>query len=89
MPGLVVFGALVAVAGIALILLATVLARRDEEGARGGEEGGKERARVRGGGVIMIGPIPIIVGSDAKWTVVAMVLAILLIVLSFLLGRAA
>jgi uncharacterized protein (TIGR00304 family) len=41
---------------------------------------------VRGGGVIMIGPIPIIFGSDAKWTGVAIVLAIVLIVVVLFSG---
>jgi len=38
-----------------------------------------------GGGVVMIGPIPIIFGSDAKWATVAIVLAIVL-VLVYILG---
>lgn len=33
------------------------------------------------GGVIMVGPLPIIVGSDMKMTIVAMVLAIIIIVI--------
>lgn len=37
---------------------------------------------VKGGGVVMIGPIPIIFGSDAKWASIAIVLAIALVVLA-------
>ena len=40
---------------------------------------------VKGGGVVMIGPIPIIFGSDARWASVAIVLAIVLVVV-YLLG---
>lgn len=40
--------------------------------------------KVKGGGVVMIGPIPIIFGSDAKWATVAIILAIVL-VLAYLL----
>jgi len=36
---------------------------------------------VRGGGVVMIGPIPIIFGSDAKWASIAIGLAIVLVLL--------
>jgi uncharacterized protein (TIGR00304 family) len=43
--------------------------------------------RVRGGAVIMIGPIPIVFGSDMKWASVAIVLAIILIVVAFVLYR--
>ena len=42
-------------------------------------------AEVRGGGVLMIGPIPIVFGSDAKWASVAILLAIVLILVYFLL----
>jgi len=46
----------------------------------------REGAEVRGGGVIMIGPVPIIFGTDMKWASVAIVLAIVLIVLTVVLG---
>ncbi len=49
-------------------------------------QGRKEGAEVRGGGVVMVGPIPIIFGSDARWASVAIVLAILLLVLTFVLN---
>ena len=41
---------------------------------------------VKGGGVLMIGPIPIIFGSDMKWASIAIVLAIVLIVVSLALS---
>lgn len=34
------------------------------------------------GGVVMVGPIPIIFGSDAKWASIAVVLAIVLVALA-------
>lgn len=46
---------------------------------------GTRRTEVKGGGVVLIGPIPIIFGSDAKWATVAIVLALVLVVLSLLL----
>jgi len=82
MIDLVIVGVAVAMAGFLVIFLATVLASRSEAQ----DEEGKG-ARVKGGGVIMIGPIPIVFGTDAKWTVIAMVLAILLIVLSIFLTQ--
>jgi uncharacterized protein (TIGR00304 family) len=45
----------------------------------------KSGAEVRGGGVVMVGPIPIIFGSDAKWASIAMLLAIVLVLLSIFL----
>ena len=48
-----------------------------------GTDGGGE---VKGGGVVMIGPVPIVFGSDMKWASVAMALAIVLVVLAILLN---
>jgi uncharacterized protein (TIGR00304 family) len=42
-------------------------------------------SEIKGAGVIMIGPIPLIFGSNAKWASVAIILAIVLIILSLLL----
>ena len=80
MLGLVILGTLVIIAGILIIFLATIFASRSK-----GDEKGVE---AKGGGVIMIGPIPIIFGTDPRWTAIAIVLAIVLIVLSLFLGRA-
>jgi uncharacterized protein (TIGR00304 family) len=49
---------------------------------------GRGHGGVKGAGVVMIGPIPIIFGSDAKWASVAIVLAILLVLLVFVLSVA-
>jgi uncharacterized protein (TIGR00304 family) len=78
---LVTAGIVVILTGIIVVLLAVFLGGRSKDGRRGEET----RAEVKGGGVIMIGPIPIIFGSDPKWTSIAIVLAIILVVLSLLL----
>jgi len=46
----------------------------------------REGSQVNGGGVVMVGPVPIIFGSDMKWASVAIVLAIILIVLTIVLS---
>jgi len=38
--------------------------------------------RVRGGGVVFLGPIPIVVGTDLRWAVLAFALAVLAFVLA-------
>lgn len=43
--------------------------------------------KVRGGGVIMLGPIPIVFGSDGESAKSAIILSIILTVLAFLLFR--
>jgi uncharacterized protein (TIGR00304 family) len=70
---LVTAGLLLIIAGFGVVMVSLV---SRESGTK---------TEVRGGGVIMIGPIPIIFGSDAKWASVAIVLAIVLILVYFLL----
>jgi len=48
---------------------------------------GKAKGEVRGAGVVMIGPIPIIFGSDAKWVGIVIGLVILLMILSLSLSK--
>jgi uncharacterized protein (TIGR00304 family) len=47
---------------------------------------GRGKGGVKGGGVVLLGPIPIIFGSDAKWASIAIVLAIVLILLVVIIG---
>jgi uncharacterized protein (TIGR00304 family) len=75
MVDLVIVGLLLVLVGFGVVVIAIL------------SQGKKEGVEVKGGGVIMIGPIPIIFGSDMKWASVAIVLAIILIVLAVVLSR--
>ncbi len=68
----VTVGILLILAGFAVVVIGTLTSAKKA----GGE--------VKGAGVVMIGPIPIVFGSDAKWASVAIVLAIVLVALSLL-----
>ena len=70
---LVTSGLLLIIAGFAVVMVSLI------------SRGSGTKTEVKGGGVVMIGPIPIIFGSDAKWASVAMVLAIVLILVYLLL----
>lgn len=48
---------------------------------------GKGESKIRGGGVIMLGPIPIVFGSDKESANTAIILAIILMILSLLIFR--
>jgi len=74
MPDLVLVGFLLILVGFGAIVVSMLSQTR------------KEGSEVKGGGVIMIGPVPIIFGSDMKWASVAIVLAIILIVLTVVLS---
>ena len=73
MTDLVTAGLLLVTAGVAIVAISMI--SREE----------RDKTEVKGGGVIMIGPVPIIFGSDKKWASAAMVLAIVLVLAYILL----
>ena len=79
MADLVFIGVAIILVGFLVVFLALMTASRSSET-------GEERTDVKGGGVILIGPIPIIFGSDAKWASIAIVLGIVLIILVLFSG---
>ena len=44
-------------------------------------KGGKEKGRVKGGGVVIIGPIPVIFGTDKESVKIILLLSIALVIL--------
>ncbi len=54
-----------------------------ENGEKGAEQETGEK-RVKGGGVILIGPIPIVFGTDKKYALILMILAIVLMLLAII-----
>jgi uncharacterized protein (TIGR00304 family) len=84
-PGITDLGFLLIILGFALALIATVLlVVRSPRGSSSG----------RGAGLLLIGPIPIVFGTDKQSVKVVMILAIVLILLALvvmllpsLLGR--
>jgi len=47
----------------------------------------RKKTSIKGGGVVLIGPIPIVFGSNWKIAIVLMIIAIIVILLSFFLFR--
>ena len=72
-----VLGLALIVVGITVIVVAIIISSK----------GGAKKGRVRGAGVIMIGPIPIIFGTDKKSVkaVLALALALTIVVLIIIL----
>ena len=84
---LLVIGIFVIFIGFLMILISTVLGiNQDSRSGQdySGRTEGKVESKVKGGGVIMIGPIPIIFGSDKESAKTAAILAIILMLLSLL-----
>jgi uncharacterized protein (TIGR00304 family) len=75
--------------GVALIVLGVVLTitRRGSKRNRDNEkEGERNKRELRVGGVVMLGPIPIIFGTDRKMLLIALVAALALIAFYILLS---
>ena len=79
---LITVGFLLVVIGI-LVILAGIFSMAYQAWKTGGVE--KPEGGVRGGGVVMIGPIPIIFGTDIGALKLVMILAIVLMVIAALL----
>jgi uncharacterized protein (TIGR00304 family) len=79
---LVTLGFLIVFIGM-LIILAGVFSAAYQSWKTGSGSMEKPETSVRGGGVIMIGPIPIIFGSDVGAVKIVILLAIALMLLAF------
>ena len=69
-PWVMFVGSITIFIGIALVVIAVLMLLL-----------GRNRGSVRGGGIVLIGPIPIIFGSDYKTVKRLMVLAIILMII--------
>ncbi len=69
---LTILGISLIIAGLTLALISVVILLK------------KTRFKGSGGGVILIGPIPIVIGSDKRMTLILLALTLLVIVIFFL-----
>lgn len=74
---LVTIGIMLIILGFFFIILGMMRAKESA-----GEEITQEK--VKGGGVILIGPVPIVFGTDKRYALLLMILAIVLMVLAVL-----
>jgi uncharacterized protein (TIGR00304 family) len=72
-------GTLLIIVGVIVVILAVILSSTSR--------GNGEKAKVKSAGVVMIGPIPIIFGTDKKsaTTVIALALALMIILIVYYL----
>ncbi len=77
--------------GMMLILLGLLVLlwpqRNEKDHYFANSEKDEEHTKMRGGGVVMLGPLPIVVGSDPKIALVMMVMALAMMILSTLIAR--
>ncbi|VVB66954.1 Uncharacterised protein [uncultured archaeon] len=60
---------------------------KDHHFVNSGKDEDEEPPKVRGGGVVMLGPLPIIVGSDPKMALLMMVMALAMMILWALIAK--
>jgi uncharacterized protein (TIGR00304 family) len=73
--------------GIALMVLGiflTMAKNRTEEKTEKESQAEDKRSKVRGGGVVLIGPIPIIFGSDRKTLLIAIIASLIFTIIYLL-----
>lgn len=75
---LIVWGIIAIIVGFILISMDVIR----ERGVQPAQAPGEGEPTVKGGGVIMIGPIPLAFGSDTRYLVIALVLTIVLMLLA-------
>ena len=81
---IITLGFILVLAGV-LLLIIGMLSMAYHTICRSGAGAGEGETTVRGGGVIMIGPIPIVFGTDVGALKVVMILAILLMIAAAIL----
>ncbi|MEW6011049.1 TIGR00304 family protein [Methanobacterium alkalithermotolerans] len=73
---LILSGFLVVLLGISLIIIGTII----QSGSGNNSRENDSSAEIKTGGVILIGPIPIIFGSDKRMAITGVVMALILMV---------
>ena len=70
---IIIAGIAVIIIGFILVFVGTAL------------QASSKTSEVKSGGVILIGPIPIIFGNDKSFTIIAVIMAIIIMVVSYIL----
>ncbi|NJD52837.1 MAG: DUF131 domain-containing protein [Candidatus Methanoperedens sp.] len=68
--------------GVILMLLMFFLGRKNEIPGKKSISDTEPETEVKGGGVILIGPIPIVFGSDKRYAIISILLTIALMILA-------
>lgn len=80
---LIALGIVLIILGFFLVAFGIMLSAKESAGL---EERGQEpgEVKVKGGGVILIGPVPVVFGTDKRYALLLMILAIVLMLLAII-----
>ena len=80
---LTALGIVLAIMGFFLVALGVMRSAKESARPEGrGKE--QEEVKVKGGGVILIGPVPVVFGTDKRYALLLVVLAVVLMLLSII-----
>ncbi|MBC7079009.1 MAG: DUF131 domain-containing protein [Methanothrix sp.] len=75
---MLLLGILMIISGIMILMLDSIMRERRYEEMEETVMPAERRTDIKGGAVVMIGPLPVVIGSDQRMAAVLMVLAITL-----------
>jgi uncharacterized protein (TIGR00304 family) len=78
---LIAAGVLLIILGFFLIAFGMMRSKSED----GGPDQENREEKIKGGGVILIGPIPVVFGTDKRFVLIAMILAIVIMMLAIML----
>ncbi len=81
---LVIFGMILIMLGFFLVAAGMMRSAKESEGLEDSALKETREERIKGGGVILIGPVPIVFGTDKKDVPLLMLLAIVLMLLAII-----
>ncbi len=80
---LIAAGMVLTILGFFLVAFGIMRSARESAGLEGRDQEPREM-KVKGGGVILIGPVPIVFGTDKRYALLLTILAIVLMLLALL-----
>ena len=80
---LIAAGIILIIFGFFLITFGIMHSARESEERDSEHEAAREK-KIKGGGVILIGPIPIVFGTDKKYALILIILVIVLMLLAII-----
>lgn len=82
---LIIAGSFLIILGFLLVAFGMMGHEKESEGLEGERPAEvRKETKVRGGGVILIGSVPVVFGTDKKYALLLMILAIVLMLLSII-----
>ncbi len=81
---LIAIGIILIIPGFFLAAFGMMRAAKESAGSGSTPTGESKEEKIKGGGVILIGPVPVVFGTDKRYALILIILAIVLMLLSII-----